>query len=505
MKTIKFLDTTLRDGEQSPGCSMHINEKLEIAEALEKMGVDIIEAGFPAVSDGDFTAVERIAETVRSSEVTGLARCRAGDIDALYEALKKAASPRFHLFIATSPLHLEHKYRMTQDEVLHSIGEAVFYARKYLSNIQFSFEDASRTPIDFLIKAAKVAVSAGATTINIPDTVGYATPEEMKHIVKTLLHEVDGLDKLTLSVHCHNDLGLAVANSLAAVEAGATQLECAVNGIGERAGNASLEELIMALKTRGDFYGAGVKADSRTIYRTSTLVASVIGLKIPPNKAVVGTNAFSHEAGIHQHGVMRARETYEIMKPEDIGIPDNKITIGKHSGKHAFEQFLKDMGYDIPPSKLNDLFTSFKELADRKKFVSRRDIEALLPRFTRRNAPHAYALETYEITSYKNSAFSEITLKTEDNIITEKESGDGPVDASFKAINNIIGRDFKLCDFSIHSVTEGKDALGEAIVKLQDKDRTISGRGVSTDVLESAILAYINAANKLLSGEENED
>lgn len=505
MKNVKILDTTLRDGEQSPGCSMHIDEKLEVAEALSKLGVDIIEAGYPAASEGDFTAVKRISDIVRNLEVTGLARCREKDIDILYDALKTAANPRFHLFIATSPTHLKYKYKMTEDEVLQSIGEAVFYARKYLSNIQFSFEDATRTPLDFLIKAVKVAVSAGATTINIPDTVGYATPDEMKAIVGTLLTEVDGLDKIDLSVHCHDDLGLAVANTLASVKAGATQVEATVNGIGERAGNAAVEEIIMALKTRADLYGADTRVNTREIYRASTLVAGIIGMKIPPNKAIVGGNAFAHEAGIHQHGVMQARETYEIMKPEEIGIPDNKITIGKHSGRHAFEQFLADMGYTFPSSKMDALFENFKALADRKKFVSRRDIEALLPHMARASVPHLYALETYEITSYKSSAFSEITLKTEEGIVTEKESGDGPVDASFKAISNIIGKDFRLCDFSIHSVTEGKDALGEAVVKLEYGDKQLSGRGVSTDVLEAAILAYINAANKLLGSEKDEN
>lgn len=505
MKNIKILDTTLRDGEQSPGCSMHIDEKLEVAEALSKLGVDVIEAGYPAASEGDFVAVKRIAETVRNSEITGLARCKKTDIDVLWDALKTAANPRLHLFIATSPIHLAYKYKITPDAAIDSICDAIEYARKYTSNIQFSFEDASRTPIDYLIKVAKLAVSAGATTINIPDTVGYSTPDEMSTIIRTLLSEVNGLDKIDLSIHCHDDLGLAVANSLAAVHAGATQVEGTINGIGERAGNAALEEIIMALKTRGDAYGADTRVNTREIYRVSTLVASVVGMKIPANKAVIGGNAFAHEAGIHQHGVLAARETYEIMKPEEIGVPENKIMLGKHSGRHAFEQVLTDMGYTFSQEKLNDLFESFKLLADRKKFVSRRDIEALLPHASRINAPHLYSLETYEITSYKNNAFSEITLKTEEGVVSEKESGDGPVDASFKAVSNIIGKDFTLCDFSIHSVTEGKDALGEAVVKLEYGDKQLSGRGVSTDVLEAAILAYINAANKLLGSEKDEN
>lgn len=500
MKTIKLLDTTLRDGEQSPGCSMHINEKIAVADALERLNVDVIEAGYPAASEGDFQAVSRIAERVRGAEITGLARCKKSDIDVLWDALKKAENPRLHLFIATSPIHLAYKYKITPDAAIDTIEDAIRYAKKYTSNIQFSFEDASRTPIDYLIKVANLAVSAGATTINIPDTVGYSTPTETAEIVKALLENVDGLNKIDLSVHCHNDLGLAVANSLSAISAGATQVECTVNGIGERAGNAALEEIVMALKTRKNFYNAQTRIETREIYRACTLLSSVIGLKIPINKPVVGANAFAHESGIHQHGVMQARETYEIMNPQDVGITDNKILIGKHSGKHAFVQFLSDMGYSFPEDKTEELFEKFKALADRKKTISRRDVEALLPHIARMNMniPKKYSLETYEIGAYKNSAYSEITLRTDVGVLTEKESGDGPVDASFKAIDNIVGKDFTLDDFSVHSVTGGEDALGEAIVKLSLGEKSASGRGVSTDVLESAILAYINAVNKLL-------
>ncbi len=500
MKTIKLLDTTLRDGEQSPGCSMHINEKIAVADALERLNVDVIEAGYPAASEGDFQAVSCIAERVRGAEITGLARCKKSDIDVLWDALKKAENPRLHLFIATSPIHLAYKYKITPDAAIDTIEDAIRYAKKYTSNIQFSFEDASRTPIDYLIKVANLAVSAGATTINIPDTVGYSTPTETAEIVKALLENVDGLNKIDLSVHCHNDLGLAVANSLSAISAGATQVECTVNGIGERAGNAALEEIVMALKTRKNFYNAQTRIETREIYRACTLLSSVIGLKIPINKPVVGANAFAHESGIHQHGVMQARETYEIMNPQDVGITDNKILIGKHSGKHAFVQFLSDMGYSFPEDKTEELFEKFKALADRKKTISRRDVEALLPHIARMNMniPKKYSLETYEIGAYKNSAYSEITLRTDDGVLTEKESGDGPVDASFKAIDNIVGKDFTLDDFSVHSVTGGEDALGEAIVKLSLGEKSASGRGVSTDVLESAILAYINAVNKLL-------
>lgn len=483
---------------------MHINEKIAVADALERLRVDIIEAGYPAASKGDFEAVRQIANRIKSAEITGLARCRRDDIDVLWDALKDAENPRLHLFIATSPIHLAYKYKITPDAAIDTLTDAIAYAKKYTNNIQFSFEDASRTPLDYLIKVTRLAVNAGATTINIPDTVGYTTPTEIANIVETLLKEVDGLSDVGLSVHCHDDLGLAVANSLSAVKAGATQIEGTVLGIGERAGNADLEEIIMALKTRENFFNATTRADTREIYRTCTLLSSVVGLKIPPNKAIVGRNAFAHEAGIHQHGVMQARETYEIMNPHDVGIVDNKILIGKHSGKHAFQQFLTEMGYTFSDDKLDELFEKFKLLADRKKTISRRDVEALLPHGDRTNVlvPKKYSLEAYEISSYKNSAFSEITLKTDDGTFTEKESGDGPVDASFKAIDNIVGKDFALNDFSLHSVTEGEDALGEAIVKLGLDGRTVSGRGVSTDVLEAAIVAYVNAVNKLLNEEK---
>lgn len=498
MRKIKFLDTTLRDGEQSPGCSMHISEKLEVAEALDKLGVDVIEAGFPFMSKGDFEAVSEVSKVVKNAEVTGLARCRFEDIDACAQALKNAVCPRLHLFIATSPIHLKYKYDLSQDDVLELIQKAIKYARKYTDNIQFSFEDACRTPLDFLTKATRTAVSCGAKIINMPDTVGYITPSEIFDIFTHIKNNVENIDTVELSTHNHNDLGLACANTLSALSAGATQVEGTIIGIGERAGNAALEEVIMNIETRKNFYGFETSINTRRLYRTSTLVASVIGYKIPPNKAIVGSNAFAHEAGIHQHGVLKNKSTYEIMSPESIGILENKVLIGKHSGKHAFTSLLLDMGYDFSEEQITSYFEKFKALADRKKFISRRDVEAILPKVTRTTALHNYSLKNYEISAYRNSAFSEITLSVGDSLVTEKESGDGPVDASFKAINNIIGQDFTLLDFSIHSVTEGKDALGEASVKLELNGEAVSGQGVSTDVLEAAILAYINAANKLL-------
>lgn len=504
MRTIKILDTTLRDGEQAPGCSMHINEKLEIAESLEALKVDIIEAGFPVISEGDFKSVKEIAKLIKNCTIAGLCRAVEKDIDVAYDALKYSANPRLHLFIATSPIHLKYKLNLTEDEVLERIKSSINYAKKYLAEIQFSFEDACRTPLEFLTKAAQTAIDAGAKIINIPDTVGYITPLEISDVFSYLKNNLKGIENIDLSTHNHDDLGLAVANSLSAVQAGATQVEGTFTGIGERAGNTALEEVIMALKTRKNYYGCDTNVNTKAIYRASKLISSIIGVKIPPNKAVIGGNAFSHEAGIHQHGIIADRSTYEIMSAEDVGITTSGILLGKHSGKHALASELKKMGYDFSPELLNEIFEKFKDLADRKKTITIRDIEALLPRTVRHQSNKTYTLEAYEANSYMGGAYAVITLKSNDTTYSERESGDGPVDAAFKAITNIIGRDSRLLDFSIHSVTEGKDALGETLIKLEMDGRTASGRGVSTDVLESAILAYINAVNKLLE-EENEN
>lgn len=498
-KRIIIFDTTLRDGEQSPGCSMHLSEKLDIAEALEKLGVDVIEAGFPASSDGEFKAVQAIASVLKKTAVAALCRCKKDDIDKAYQAIKDAVKPRLHVFIATSPVHLEHKLHLTKTRALEMIDESTRYARSLCEDVEFSFEDASRTDLEFLAQATETAIRAGASTINIPDTVGYRTPAEMMNIVSYLLDNAEDAKDAIISVHCHDDLGLAVANSLASIEAGARQIECTVNGIGERAGNAAMEEIVMAIKTRRDHYGATTGIDTTRIYPTSKLVSSVIGVKIPPNKSIVGANAFRHASGIHQHGVLEDKSTYEIMSPKDIGLTENELLLGKHSGKHAFLDLVEEMGYTLLSEQTETYFAKYKELADRKKEVSRTDIEALLAGATRRTIKRIYTLDNYDVTSYKGSASATVSLSADGKIHTERMTGDGPVDAGFKAIASLTGQNFKLVDYQIHSVTEGKDALGEAIVKLTNKNgKMLTGKGVSTDILEASLIAYVNATNKLL-------
>ena len=490
---IKVFDTTLRDGEQAPGFTMHPKEKLDVALRLEAMNVDAIEAGFPACSKADFLSVKEIAENVKNSSVMALARSNAQDIDSAVLALQSAVNPILHVFIATSPIHLKYKLKMTEDEVLESIAYHAKYAKNKAALVKYAFEDATRTPREFLLKAVQTAVKAGADCINIADTVGYSTPREMAELVKYLKSNVD----VRLGVHCHNDLGLATANTLSAIEAGAEDFDCAVIGLGERAGNASLEEVVMALKTRYPEYELNI--DTKQIYGTAKLVSSIVGVKLPPFKTIVGSNAFAHEAGIHQHGVLENRATYELMNPDDIGIPQNKLLLGKHSGKHAFLELIGEMGYTLTPEEASFYFEKFKDLAERKKIVTRRDIDALLINISRHAIKRTYSLTDYEITSYKNQATAEITLSSGNRQHVEKMSGDGPVDAAFKAINSLTGQNFILNDYSIHSVTEGKDALGEAPVKLELGDKIMTGKGLSTDVLEASIIAYLNAVNKLIS------
>ncbi|MDR3215810.1 MAG: 2-isopropylmalate synthase [Clostridiaceae bacterium] len=496
---VKIFDTTLRDGEQSPGCSMTLHEKLDIAEALERLRIDVIEAGFPAASPGDFRAVSEIAALVKTSVVAGLSRLVKNDIDATYGALKNAVSPRLHLFIATSPVHLKYKLRMTEEQVLTAIRENLAYARTMFSDIEFSFEDATRTPLPFLTLATETAIAGGASTINLPDTVGYCMPQEITEMFSHVIANAKGADKVTFSAHVHDDLGMAVANSLAAVKAGARQVEGTINGIGERAGNAALEEVIMAIRTRKEFFGAYTGINTKELYNASKLVSAITGIRIPPNKAIIGANAFVHASGIHQHGILAERSTYEIMNPEDIGLAQTKLQLGKHSGKHAFREVLEEMGYSFEDAQLAVYFQNFKELADKKKTVSRKDIEALLLQAGRRRSERVYALEGFDINSYKGGASADITLMSEGKTISEKMSGDGPVDAAFLAVNSITGYDFALVDYAVHAVSEGKDALGEAVVKLSLNGNTRTGKGHSTDVLEASIKAYINAANKIIS------
>lgn len=499
-RKIIIFDTTLRDGEQSPGCSMHLNEKLDVAEALEALGVDVIEAGFPAASEGELKAVREIAGLLKRSTVAALCRCRKEDIDCGYEAVKNAVHPRLHVFIATSPVHLEYKLRIDPETAINMIKTHTEYARTLVDDVEFSFEDATRTPHDFLARAAQTAIDAGATTLNIPDTVGYATPAEMGEIIRYLKANVRGIDKVNISVHCHNDLGMAVANSLAAAEAGANQIECTINGIGERAGNAAMEEIVMAIKTRAEHFGMYTDIVTQRIFNTSKLVSGIVGIKLPPNKAIVGKNAFVHESGIHQHGVMANKATYEIMSPKDIGVPENALFLGKHSGKHAFGELLAEMGYSLTKEQIDFYFPKYKELADRKKEITRSDVDALLAGAFRRKIKRLYTLKDYEVTAYKNSASANISLEADGMIHTDRMTGDGPVDAGFKAINSLTGQNFKLVDYQLHSVSEGKDALGEATVKLisADTGKMMTGKGLSTDVLEASLIAYVNATNKLL-------
>ncbi len=498
MKTITIFDTTLRDGEQSPGCSMNLQEKLEIAARLAALRVDVIEAGFAISSLDDFEAVKTIAQTVQGCTIASLARAVPKDIDRAWEAVQYAKKPRIHVFLATSPIHMKHKLKMTEQEVLAKAADMVAYAKRLCDDIEFSAEDATRSDKDFLVSVFNAAIAAGAKTINVPDTVGYTTPEEMHALIRYLKTHVVGIDAVTISVHCHNDLGMAVANTLAAIQAGATQAECTLNGIGERAGNASLEELALALHTRRAFFDAESSIDTRQIYRASKTLASIIGVTPSPNKPIIGANAFAHEAGIHQHGVLSERSTYEIMLPEDIGIPANKMVLGKHSGRHAFEDRLKEIGFDLKPEELDKAFDQFKQVADRKKVVSDDDIAALV-------SDAAFEIgDGYQIVRFVvNSgstipATAAIKLRHEEQETEEASTGDGPINAAFNAIDRIVNTEFELIDYAIRSITEGEDALGEAIVKLKRGDEVVTGRGLSTDIIEASIKAYLSGINKLV-------
>ena len=498
MKKIKIFDTTLRDGEQSPGCSMNLNEKLKVARQLARLKVDIIEAGFAISSPGDFESVQRIANEVRDVRIASLARSVQKDIDAAAEALKGAADPCIHVFLATSPLHMRYKLHMSPEQVLESIEKSVAYARNLCADVEFSAEDASRSDRGFLSRALSLAIKAGASTVNIPDTVGYATPAEMEELVRYLLAHTEGMERACLSVHCHDDLGLGVANSLAAVAAGATQVECTINGIGERAGNASLEEIVMALKTRGDRYGAYTDIDTTQIFRTSRRLARIIGQPIPPNKAIVGANAFAHEAGIHQHGVLQNRATYEIMSPADVGIAENNIVLGKHSGRHAFLERLVTLGYRLPDEIAEELFTKFKALCDKKKYITDFDVEALVDSISQ--TKKVFELENYKIVSgNQEDSMAMLTVKVNGERKTAAAQAAGPVLAAYQAIDSLSPIEMKLEDYSITSVTEGQDALGQVTVKVSSGGSTVAGRGLSLDILESSVLAYIHALNKLLS------
>ncbi|GHV95355.1 2-isopropylmalate synthase [Spirochaetia bacterium] len=498
LRRITVFDTTLRDGEQAPGCSMNLPEKIEVAKRLERLGVDIMEAGFPASSPGDLESVKAIAEIVKGCAVAGLCRCLEKDIDAAREALAPAVSPRLHVFLATSPVHMEFKLKMTPEQVLEQAVASVKYAKKFCADVEFSAEDAFRSDPDFVCKVFGAAITAGALTVNFPDTVGYAMPAEFGERIRYIKEHTPGMEKAKLSVHCHNDLGLAVANSIAAVANGADQVECTINGIGERAGNASLEELVMGLRLRQDYFSADTKVDSTQIYAVSRLVSQVTGVKVQPNKAIVGDNAFAHEAGIHQHGVLAKRETYEIMTPESIGIPKNRMVLGKHSGRHAFEERLKDLGLAVDAETLGTIFASFKELADKKKIVSDRDIEALVMDTTV-SVPETWKLDHWAVnTGSALGASGVIRLQHKDGRHEKLVSmGDGPIDSIFKAINQIVGKEPELELYEIGAITGGSSSQGETMVKIAMNGRRWNGRGVSTDVVESSIKAYLSAINAM--------
>ena len=497
MRTIYTFDTTLRDGEQSPGVNLNDEEKVEIALQLERLGVDVIEAGFAASSPGDLRAVQAVARAVKNATVVSLARANPADIDAAREALKDAANPRLHVFLATSPIHRQYKLRMTKEQVLEQIAYCLDYAKKYFSEIEFSAEDGSRTELDFLTQVVDVAIRHGATVINIPDTVGYATPEEYGNIFRHLKNTVPGIEKVQLSCHCHDDLGMAVANTLAAIEAGADQVEGCINGIGERAGNVALEEVVMALETRKDYYKAQSTWVLKEIYRTSRLVSRLTGMIIQKNKAIVGDNAFSHESGIHQDGVLKEKTTYEIIRPETVGAGETKLPLGKLSGRHAFKKKLEQLGYQLNDEQINQFFRKFKELADRKKTVTDEDIMAIVDERISQ-APVMYTLDYFHL-SYGTQATpaATIRLRTADgDVIEEAAFGNGSVDAIYKAIDKATENTGELVDFRISSVTKGKDALGEVTVKMQMGDWIIQGRGVSTDILEASARAYLDAINR---------
>ncbi|MDR2157510.1 MAG: 2-isopropylmalate synthase [Clostridiales Family XIII bacterium] len=501
---IRIFDTTLRDGEQSPGMSMNLKEKIEMAKQLERMGVDIIEAGFAISSPGDFISVRTVAETLKNCTVASLARASAPDIDRAWEAVKVAEDPRLHIFLATSPLHMEYKLRMTPDQVYEQAVEMTKYAKKYCANVEFSAEDATRSDIDFLAKVVEGVIAAGATTVNLPDTVGYTTPEENYRFFLTAREKAPSLNKIAISAHCHNDLGLGVANSLAAIRAGVTQVECTINGIGERAGNAAMEEIVMALYVRKEEYRAETNIITSEITRSSDLLTRITGVKVQPNKAIVGENAFAHEAGIHQHGVMQNALTYEIMTPASVGLKESNLVLGKHSGKHAFGERVKSLGYTLTDAELITAFEKFKVLADKKKQVYDKDIEAIVAKETVQ-VPKTFTLRNFVINSGNTiTATAVITLMKDNKQIERVARGDGPLDASFKAIDKIIGTDLCLEDFKLNAVTEGEDAMGDALVIIKNESGNVySGRGLSTDIVEASIHAYINAVNKMYYEEKS--
>ena len=502
-KNIIIFDTTLRDGEQCPGASLNTKEKVEIAKRLESLNVDVIEAGFPIASPGDFEGVQAVAKTVKGCTITGLSRAMKKDIDRAWEAVKYSDRPRIHTFIATSPIHMQYKLQLSPEEVLKQTIEAVRHARNLCPEVEFSAEDATRSEKHFLYQICEEAIKAGATIINIPDTVGYAQPAEFGELIKDIKENVPNMEKAIISVHCHNDLGLAVANSLEAIKNGAVQVECTINGIGERAGNASLEEIVMALKTREDIYNKSTGINTKQLISASKLVSRLTGFVIQPNKAIVGKNAFSHEAGIHQAGILKERTTYEIMTPQSVGLESNELVLGKHSGRHAFKDRLEKMGYSLDKEQLNQAFSIFKKLADTKKEIFVEDLEAIVSAEITEQIPELYKLDYFHVnTGNTTLPTATVRLIYKEKHLEDAACGDGPVDASFKAIDRITGTKVELVDYNIRAITRGKDAQGEATVKVRSNGNIFSGRNVSTDTLEASLRAYLKAINKLMYKKE---
>jgi len=504
--TIRIFDTTLRDGEQSPGASLNRSAKLEIAHQLERLGVDIIEAGFPITSNDDFEAVRAIAGEINGCTVAGLARCVEKDILRAAEAVKPTSSPRIHVFCATSAIHRQYKLKRACEEILKMSVEGTRLAKSFVHDVEFSPEDASRTEIDFLCEVVEAVIAAGATTVNIPDTVGYSTPEHFRHIISELVRRVPNIGQAVISVHCHNDLGLAVANSLSAVQAGARQIECTINGLGERAGNCALEEIVMALKTRNDFYRARTRIDSRRLYPTSRMVANLTGMQVQRNKAIVGKNAFAHESGIHQHGVLQHASTYEIMKPEEVGLTSSELVLGKHSGRHALRDRLQQLGHNLNDADLDRAFAVFKELADKKKEVFDEDLEAIVEDMI------ADVTRTWELLSVQTIAgggvIATATVRMrhlpDQQIIEDAATGDGPVDAIYSVVQRITGVTANLKEYQLRAITGGKEAQGDVSVKVQTNGTTARGRAHSVDIIEASAKAYVNAINRLITLGEHE-
>ena len=500
MDRVIIFDTTLRDGEQAAGGTLNVQEKLEIARQLERLRVDVIEAGFPISSPGDFEAVGLIAKEVRTPVICALARAHPDDIDRAWEAVKEAAHPRLHVFLSASDIHLLHQLKKSREEILETSREMVVRAKRYTDDIEFSPMDASRTEPEYIYQILEAVIDAGATTVNIPDTVGYAIPQEFGRLLEGIFQSVPNIGRAVVSVHCHNDLGLAVANSLESIKRGARQVECTVNGIGERAGNASLEEIVMAIKTRNDFFGMTTNVDTRQIYRSSRLVSELTGFTVQPNKAIVGANAFRHESGIHQDGVIKMPITYEIMDPRTVGIPASSLVLGKLSGRHAFKERLAELGYSLGEEDLKRAFSTFKELADKKKGITDRDIESLVAE-ERRTVSEAYHLDRVQVSCGDRgipTAAVELTAP-DGQVLADAALGTGPVDAVYKAINRIVNVPNVLVEFSVKSITEGIDAIGEVLVRIESGGVTYTGRGADTDIIVASAKAYMNALNRLLS------